>query len=242
MALLKMNSIPIFKLPMLSHQWSITHPRARLRKLRMAATRETVAETLSSFEERLRRVDYVLNGNLDRENTRSSTPSAKGSATARLRTLERSLQTLVEKSTTVNDILLLQKKHPELFQTSSSLDVPTSLPPSSLASLVLAHSQLYHSISSQLPQVQDTAIPDPSSAAKLIELRPRLERLQATQNAQAREFAELRIRSAKAVEAWYEGGVLGMGEQWAQWEERLRDAEIAVRRREAAKKRDEAGA
>ena len=207
----------------------------------MTTSKETVSETLSLLEDRLRRVDYVLNGNLDRDASESTKSDVKGSATARLRSLERTLQSLVEKSTTVNDILSLQKKHPELFRTSNSPEAPTNLPPSSLASLVLAHSQLYHSISTQLPQVKDTTIPDPSSAAKLVELRPRIEQLQATQTSQAREFAELRVRSAKAVEAWYEGGVLEMGEQWAQWEERLRDAEIVVRRREAAKKRDEAG-
>lgn len=206
----------------------------------MATSKETVGETLSLLEERLRRVDYVLNGHFDRDPQESSKSEVKGSATARLRTLERALQSLIEKSTTVNDILSLQKKHPDLFQASNSANVPP-LQPSSLASLVLAHSQLYHSISTQLPQVKDTTTPGPSSAAKLIELRPRIEQLQATQTSQAREFAELRIRSARAVEAWYEGGVLEMGEQWAEWEERLRDAEIIVRRREAAKKRDEAG-
>ena len=56
---------------------------------------------------------------------------------------------------------------------------------------------------------------------------------------QAKEFAELRARSAKVVEQWYENGVLDMGEKWADWEERLRDCEILVRRNEAAKKREE---
>ncbi len=82
-------------------------------------------------------------------------------------------------------------------------------------------------------------MPDPAAAAKLIELRPRIQQAHRRQIAQAKEFAELRARSAQAVENWYEGGVLGMGEQWAEWEERLRDAEILVRRREAAKWRED---
>ena len=94
-------------------------------------------------------------------------------------------------------------------------------------------------MSARLSQLQETSIPDPAASAKLIELQPRIEKVRAKQEAQLQELAELRAKSAKAVEIWYEGGVLGMGERWAEWEERLRDAEISVRRREAAKKREE---
>jgi hypothetical protein len=90
-----------------------------------------------------------------------------------------------------------------------------------------------------LTQLQDFTVPDPSSATKLIELQPRIDQARVKQVAQAQQFAELRARSAKAVETWYEGGLLGMDEQWADWEERLRDAEILIRRREAAKKRED---
>lgn len=208
-------------------------------QVNMTVSKETAAETLSLLEERLQRVDYVLNGNTNGDAEDSTATAAKPSATARLRALERTLQAIAAKSTTVSDILFLQHKHPELFHTSPLSDVRDTLPPSSLPALVLAHSQLYHSVSARLPQVQDASMPDPSVAAKLIELRPHIEQLQSKQDAQATEFAKLRTRSAQAVEAWYEGGVLNMGERWAEWEERLRDAEIVVRRREAAKKREE---
>ena len=207
----------------------------------MTTRKETAAEMLSLLEERLRRVDYVLNGHVDSAVKDAATTQVKGSAMARLRTLERSLQALTAKSTTVSDVLNLQKQYPELLShtSSSSSDVPTTLSPTSLASLVLAHSKLYHTVSTQLPQVQHASIPDPSDAAKLVELLPRIQQLQAKQDSQVTEFAELRTSSAKAVESWYVGGVLNMGERWAGWEERLRDAEILVRRREAAKKREE---
>jgi hypothetical protein len=128
--------------------------------------------------------------------------------------------------------------HPEFFDfdSNSSSD---SLPAASIANLILAHSQLYQSLSTRLSQLQDLNVPDAAAAAKLIELRPRIQKAHEKQVAQAKEFAELRARSAQAVEKWYEGGVLGMGEQWAEWEERLRDAEILVRRREAAKRRED---
>ena len=62
---------------------------------------------------------------------------------------------------------------------------------------------------------------------------------QQKQEQQAEELAELRARSAVVVEKWYSEGVLKMGERWADWEERLREGEILIRRREAAKKREE---
>lgn len=199
----------------------------------MAASQQTVTDTLSLLEDRLNRVNYILNGNGESFTQQESKHAT--SASTRLRSLERSLHSLASKSPVVADMLALQRKHPALFDGDSA----ESLPPSSLASLVLAHSQLYQTLSTRLSQLQDLSVPDPSSASKLIELQPRIEKARKRQVAQAKEFAELRARSAAAVEKWYEGGVLGMGEQWAEWEERLRDAEILVRRREAAKRRED---
>lgn len=77
--------------------------------------------------------------------------------------------------------------------------------------------------------------------AKLIAQQARLDQARQKQDEQAREFAELRARSARLVETWYEEGVLGMGEKWAAWEEKLREGEILVRRREARVKREKEG-
>ena len=209
----------------------------------MAASQETAAQTLLLLEERLRRVDYALYGRKNDEDEDEDEQEAKarhtGSAAARLRNLERALQSLAAKSSTVTDILTLQNRHSDLFRPTISSSVPSALQPASLASLILAHSQLYHSLSTCLSQLQDTSIPDPSAIANLVELRPRIEKAQVKQRAQAQELADLRARSAKMVETWYEDGVLGMGDRWAEWEERLRDAEILVRRKEAARKREE---
>ena len=202
----------------------------------MTTSQQAAAETLSLLEDRLNRVNYILNG--DSEEAVQQQPASKhpASASVRLRTLERNLQSLASSSPAVADVLALQKKHPEFFNPDSS---PESLPAASLASLILAHSQLYQSVATHLSKLQDLSVPDPGAATKLIELHPRIQKAREKQTAQAEEFAELRARSAQVVEKWYEGGVLGMGEQWAEWEERLRDAEILVRRREAAKRREE---
>ena len=38
------------------------------------------------------------------------------------------------------------------------------------------------------------------------------------------------MRSARALQRWYEVGVVGSGECWAEWEGRLGDVEREVRR------------
>ncbi|KAK5123777.1 hypothetical protein LTR85_002413 [Meristemomyces frigidus] len=202
------------------------------------ASKEVGADTLALLEERIRRVDYIINGDNAARDTEPS--QTTGSATARLRTLERTLNSLESRSQAAADVLALQKVQPSLFHTTlSATKAPTDLPPASLASLILAHAQLYTSVSAHLTQLQDTHLPDPAAATKLVDLQPRIEKVQARQDQQARDFAELRRRSARVVEQWYQVGVLEMGEKWAEWEERVRDAEILVRRREAAKRREE---
>lgn len=80
-------------------------------------------------------------------------------------------------------------------------------------------------------------MPDPAALTPLVDIVPRIEKARVKQDKQAAELAELRARSARAVEEWYTGGVLGMGERWTEWEERVKEAEILVRRKEAYKKR-----
>lgn len=205
----------------------------------------TASDTLALLEERLRRVDYILHGDNPQNSAANTTTPDKAnkptpSASERLRKLERNLATLTTKSSTVSSILDFQSHHPNLF-TPTPTSQPT-IPPPSLAALILAHANLLQTTSSSLQTLaSQNTIPDPAVLAKLIALQPQLERMQTKQAEQAREVAELRARSARVVEQWYEEGVLGMGEKWAGWEERLREGEILVRRREAREKREKEG-
>lgn len=45
-------------------------------------------------------------------------------------------------------------------------------------------------------------------------------------------MVELRTRSARAIQRWYELGVLGESECWTEWEGRVVEVEKGVRRRE----------
>lgn len=205
----------------------------------MAVANETSGHSLDSLEARLQRISYALNGDQEIEDATTAPTSADGTAASRLRKLELQMQTLASKSSTVDQVLKLQVQHPYLFSQANSAEQPNTLSLPSQAALVLSHAQLYSKISGQLQSLQETSVPDPTSASKLRELQPRIDRAAARQEQQAAELAELRSRSAAAVERWYETGVLGMAEQWAEWEERMRDVEIVVRRLEAVKKREE---
>ncbi|EMC94078.1 hypothetical protein BAUCODRAFT_52590, partial [Baudoinia panamericana UAMH 10762] len=201
-----------------------------------AASKATATDTIALLEERLHRIDYALNGDAATYDTPVAT-IGNGSALARLRTLERTVSQLVARSPAAADAISLHKQHPSIFNTTAGAASP--LPTTQLAALVLARASLYISTAAHLTQLQDTHIPDPAPLTKLVNLLSRLERARTRQHQQARELAELRQRSALAVEKWYEVGVLEMGENWADWEERVREVEILVRRREAAKRREE---
>lgn len=207
----------------------------------MTVMQSTAAETLSMLEERLQRISFLLHGDSQTAAVEHDKTSRPSTVSTRLANLERSLNSLVNRSNAAYDVLLLQQQIPDLFHPSAQGDLPSStLNPAALAQLILAHDALFKTTSSQLQSLSEiSSIPDSASFTNLIASQARIEKIEAKQIAQAREVAELREKSAEVVEAWYEDGVLEMGERWADWEERLRDCEILVRRQEAAKRRDE---
>jgi hypothetical protein len=202
------------------------------------STDETADASLDMLEARLQRLNYALNGDGEIEDASTHT-SMEYTAAHRLRNLERQMQLLANRSPAANEVLKLQAQHPNIFEQATGAEQTNTLTLAPQAALVLAHAQLYSRVSGQLQSLQETSVPDPTSASKLRELQPRIEKAAARQQQQANEFAELRSRSAAAVERWYESGILGMAERWAEWEERMRDVEIVVRRLEAMKKREE---
>ena len=90
----------------------------------------------------------------------------------------------------------------------------------------------YPTTASRLNAIKDLPIPPPETSAALIALHPRLAKVEMLQESQAQEMSELRRRSASVIQRWYELGVLGESECWAEWEERLVDVEKRVRREE----------
>ena len=81
-------------------------------------------------------------------------------------------------------------------------------------------------------------IPPAEAAVSLISLHSRLARVKHLQDIQGGEIADLRLRTVSLLQRWYEIGVLGEGECWMEWEDRVVVAEKAMRRNEAAILRD----
>ena len=102
----------------------------------------------------------------------------------------------------------------------------------------MSYATLYATTASQLTFIQDVPIPPAEASASLISLHSRLARVKHLQNTQSSEIADLRLRTASLLQRWYEVGVLGGGECWTEWEDRVIAVEKAVRRNEAAILRD----
>jgi hypothetical protein len=203
---------------------------------------ELLVHTLDLLEYRLHRLEYLLNGN------DSSTNLPKGTTvTARLSKLKDALGQLAARSRTVEQLLRLrmtnvsrtlhkisqlthdpEAQHPDLF--ASAVTEDTGLSHDQKFSLVLTEAPAYLTLASQLRSLQDVHLPPTSSFTHLVAQQSRFAAIQATQDAQAREIAELRKRSAVLVSRWYEVQVLGVGRCWAEWERRFREVERGVRR------------
>ncbi|KAL8952063.1 MAG: hypothetical protein Q9222_002015 [Ikaeria aurantiellina] len=201
----------------------------------------TALATLENLQARLQRIEYYLSGSDEAQQPLEAAIS-KGkdqSIASRLTFLERTLHTMRERSPVVHDLLQLQSAYPTLFDSLDS-DVtarPRDLSTEEILSIVTAHAPLYPLTASRLTSIHDTAIPSASSSTSLIALQPRLTALESLQEAQTRTMAALRSRSANAIQRWYELGVLGQGECWADWEGRMEECEKRARRLEGAKQR-----
>ena len=110
--------------------------------------------------------------------------------------------------------------------------MPTTLSTAELIAIIVSCAPSFPTTASRLIAVKDLPIPPAKSFAALIALQPRLAEVELLQQSQAKEMAELRARSARAVQRWYEVGVLEEGECWSEWEERCVEVEKKVRRAE----------
>ncbi|KAE9365378.1 hypothetical protein N431DRAFT_387594 [Stipitochalara longipes BDJ] len=192
-------------------------------------------ETIDLLEARLRRIEYAVCGQVDE----SALSSNKTTATQRLAALEHSLHQLASKSRVVQDLLRLHSKHPDLFQSLSLNDLPTSLDTESLLSIVMASASAYPSTASRLTSILDVPVPPAELSAQLIDLQPRIAKFEALQAAQNADVVELRERSAAVVQRWYTVDILRAGESWAELEGRVEQVEQKVRRTALAKRLDD---
>lgn len=133
---------------------------------------------------------------------------------------------------------MLDARYPDLFLPAAVEQPPSTLDASTITSIVLAHATSFSETVSRLMSIKDLVIPPASASAELAALRPRLDQVESTQAAQVREVSELRARSARLLERWLEVGVVGQGEVWVEWEDRVRAVERRVRRMEVAREKE----
>ncbi|KAJ5913303.1 hypothetical protein N7504_002186 [Penicillium tannophilum] len=198
--------------------------------------------TIELLEARLRRLTYLLGGATDWTGiptTPEKPASLEETVSRRLASLERELEKLSRSVPVVRDVIQLHDRFPDLFQSPPSHEIPEGLSTRALTSIVLSYATAFPETASRLTSLNDLPIPDAQSSATLIDLQPRMDRVAQTQAEQAAEISELRVRTAKVLQRWYEVGLVGSGECWAEWEGRLEGVEREVRRREVVKERRE---
>jgi len=207
----------------------------------MSLENESIAgATLELLEARLNRIEYLLTGKTEWTGKPSPAPklqSLEATVARRLVSLEKKLDILTREHLVVRNILKLYAEFPDLFDSIPSQFLPPNLSPQNLASIVLSFAAAFPETASRLTSLNDLPIPDAKTSAFLIELQPRLNKLAAIQEQQALEISSLRLQSARILQRWYEIGLLGAGECWAEWESRLEDIDREVRREEVGRER-----
>ncbi|KAH6623997.1 hypothetical protein B0J18DRAFT_165880 [Chaetomium sp. MPI-SDFR-AT-0129] len=192
---------------------------------------QTTLGTISLLESRVQRIEHIIYGSAG-----PTTHQPQDSAVRSLAELERRFNQLQRHFRVYREILQIYESHPSLFQGASATTSPNALPPTQLSpeavcETVLAYATAFPTIASSLTAATaDTPIPDAKQSADLAVLGPRMRGIEALQHAQAAEMSELRIRSEKAVRAWYEGGVLSYGATLAKMEGRLEQVDRGIRR------------
>ena len=103
--------------------------------------------------------------------------------------------------------------------------------------MVLSHATLYSETASRLSSLQTLQIPSAEQSARLNDLVPSISETRQKQDELDKDVQDLRQRSARCLEWWVRVGVVGMGDLWEEWENRMLDIERRVaqfeRRKEA---------
>ncbi|KAL4949628.1 hypothetical protein BDW69DRAFT_188144, partial [Aspergillus filifer] len=206
----------------------------------LSQTETTTLSTLTLLETRLNRLTYLLTG----DTTWSGVPELPSkpknideTVARRLEKLERDLERLRERESVVGDLLGVYDRFPDLFKpSSSSPTTSTSAQPQSPTdettedstqeptpdidtqkAIILSYATSIPETSSRLSSLSETPLPDTALSTSLISQIPRMNSLAAKQDVQAKEIAELRVKTANLLRRYYELSVLGAGEVWGDW-------------------------
>ena len=136
--------------------------------------------------------------------------------------------------------VLIENLYPDIFHpplpkgvvSMKPLEMLTTLSTKELVAVITSCATSFPNTASWLTAIKDLPVPPAESSAALIALMPRIARVELLQESQMKELAELRSRSALAIQRWYELSVLGSNECWTEWEGRLSNVEKRLRREE----------
>lgn len=211
---------------------------------------KTATETIDALEARLRRIEYAICGQVNE----TSASIGKPPVAQRLASLEHALHQLASKSRVIQDLLRIRlllrpnvphnltfadSRYPDLFQSLNADELPTTLDTESILAIVMASASSYPSTASRLTSILDLPIPSTKLSTQLIELQPRIAKVESIQAAQNAYLAELRERSAALIQRWYTMDVLRAGDSWADLEGRVQQAEQQLRRISLARREDD---
>ena len=187
--------------------------------------------SLALLETRLRRLEFLLTGqsNLDGEPyAAEKSQRSTDSVLSRLSSLQVELDKLRKVHGPGGDLIRdVESIYSRVSESSST--TPT----------VSTHATLYPETASRLSSLQTLQVPPAEQSAKLSDLSSSIEESRQEQDALGIEIQDLRQRSARCLEWWVKVGVVGMGDLWDEWEDRIADIERYVARLERRKKEQE---
>lgn len=94
-------------------------------------------------------------------------------------------------------------------------------------------------MASRLMSILDVPVPPAELSAQLIDLQPRITKVEALQTAQNEDMVLLKERTAAVLQRWYTVDILQAGETWAELEGRIDGVESKVRRATQARRLDD---
>ncbi|KAL9056507.1 MAG: hypothetical protein Q9162_002882 [Coniocarpon cinnabarinum] len=205
----------------------------------------TAADTLALLDQRLARLEFQLGAETHASADKQSNgvTSSSDPVTAHVDRLENRLKDLCAKNQQAADILRLYERNTEVSNLLEKQrpDGSSQAAAADQTSDVLAAKAIFPQALSDLSALEGQQIPDARQLATLMSLQPRIIRALAMQQSQSEQHEELHLRSARLLTRWYEQCVVGDGEQWAAWEERLQRVDMRLKRKENAKRREEEG-
>ena len=133
----------------------------------------------------------------------------------------------------VYSLLTQGDSNPSLLEDSSkqSESAPSTLTQSEKLAIILPSAPLYHQTSSLLLAIRDTPFPEESVSAGIANSLPEVVKLQLAVAQRDEQVENLAKRSLAVLQGWYEI-VEGFNGCVAEWDERLRDLETKVCRKE----------